>query len=107
MDDTFTHFWSGRTAQAAFDELLAVTEPTAQSDPDHDGPDGSVLDKIDFVMIDLPSGFDPADRPSVETSAQQLLDARDVRIADPHGPAGCFDLGNGEWFFFGFAPAPQ
>lgn len=100
--ESFTHRTNGHTAKAAFDMLQLVIEPTAQADPDYDGPDGSMLDKTDFVMIDPPAGFVPSE---AEAEARRLIDARDVRITDAYGPAGCFDLGGGDWLFFGLVPA--
>lgn len=63
----------------------------------HDGYTGTIAEKGEFVMIALPEGEDPYDY------AMKLIDAEDRRIDDKWGPAGCFDLGNGEFVFFGWA----
>lgn len=60
---------------------------------------GSLVEKTDFIMIDLPEGISP------HTYAQQLIDEGDERIQDKFGPAGCIDLGNQTYLFFGFADA--
>ncbi|WP_165848748.1 hypothetical protein [Mesorhizobium delmotii] len=48
-------------------------------------------------MVDLPPGIEPADY------ARLLTDKQDPRIDDKWGPAGCLDLGGGEYYFFGWA----
>ncbi|SJM34020.1 hypothetical protein BQ8482_380203 [Mesorhizobium delmotii] len=50
-----------------------------------------------FTMVDLPPGIEPADY------ARLLTDKQDPRIDDKWGPAGCLDLGGGEYYFFGWA----
>jgi hypothetical protein len=90
---TFTEYAQGRTAQEAFNK---ATEK-ARYEYGHRGYTGTIAEKDDFVMIDLPDGIKP------ESYANVLLDECDPRVDDKWGPAGCFDLGDGEYLFFGWA----
>lgn len=90
---TFSTRAKGQSAKAAFD--AAVRD--AQYEHGHRGYTGTIAEKRSFKMIVLPAGVDP------ETYAEQLIDACDPRIDDKWGDAGCFDLGNGEFYFFGWA----
>ena len=63
----------------------------------HQGYTGTIAEKDSFTMIDLPEGRDPFEY------AEELIDKYDSRIDNKWGPAGCFDLGNGEFCFFGWA----
>ena len=91
--ETFTHRIKGKNAKDAFRQAVAE----AQYDYGHRGYTGTIAEKDSFVMIPLPEGVHP-----VEYS-YKLMDEGDKRIDDKWGPAGCFDLGNGEYFFFGWA----
>ena len=59
---------------------------------------------IDADWTTLPAGIDAADRNACFDAARSLIMAQDSRVDDKWGPAGCFDLGGGEWLFFGWAP---
>lgn len=83
----------GKTAQEAFD--AAVRD--AEWEHGHGGYTGTIAEKDEFVMIPLPKDVDPIDY------ASDLITKCDPRICDKWGPAGCFDLGNGEFLFFGLA----
>ncbi len=48
-------------------------------------------------MIDCPEGTNP------HRYAEQLVEDQDGRIDDKWGPAGCIDLGNDRYLFFGWA----
>jgi hypothetical protein len=91
--DSFTYKIKGKNAKTAF--MNAVAE--ARYDHGHSGYTGTIAEKNDYVMIPLPEGKDPL------KYAYELIDDADKRIDDKWGPAGCFDLGNGEYFFFGWA----
>ena len=90
---TFTATASGRNAREAFQAARAE----AQRAFGDEGYTGSIAEKDSFVMIPLPAGADPL------REANKLIEAMDRRIADKWGPAGCFDLGNGQFYFFGWA----
>ena len=83
----------GASAKEAFQNARA----RAQYENGHGGYTGTIAEKHEFKMIPLPQGADPY----VESS--RMIDAGDPRIDDKWGPAGCFDLGNGEYLFFGWA----
>ncbi len=90
---TFSTRAKGKTADAAFKSA----QEQARYDHGHSGYTGTIAEKPSFVMIKLPAGLTP------DAYANQLIDAGDARIDDKWGPAGCFDLGNGEFYFFGWA----
>lgn len=63
----------------------------------HGGYTGTLAEKSEFVIIELPLGKEP------EAFAEELMGDDDPRIQDKWGPAGAIDCGNGEWLFFGYA----
>lgn len=91
--ETFTHRAVGMNAKDAF--RAAVAE--AKYDYGHRGYTGTIAEKSEFTMIPLPEGVDPL------RYAYQIMS--DERVSDKWGPAGCFDLGHGEYLFFGWASA--
>jgi hypothetical protein len=90
----------GETAREAFS--AAVSD--AQHENGHGGYSGTIAEKSTFVMIDAgtpPEGEDPV-RWRVR-QAGDLLDRGDPRVDDKWGPAGCVKLGDGDFYFFGWA----
>ena len=83
----------GENATVAFEEAVE----RACYDYGHSGYTGTVAEKDSFVMIDCPDGVDPY------KFADQLIEDFDERIDDKWGPAGCIDLKNGSYLFFGWA----
>lgn len=83
---------SGETAQKAFSSAVEC----AQWEHGHGGYTGTIAEKHSFITLDLPEGADPY------REANRLID-EDDRVSDKWGPAGCFDLGDGEYLFFGMA----
>ena len=63
----------------------------------HRGYTGTIAEKDSFNVITLKEGLKPHEY------ADKLIDECDRRIDDKWGPAGCFDLGGGRYFFFGWA----
>ena len=63
----------------------------------HAGYTGTIAEKRDFTVISLKEGRGPREY------ADELIDNSDERIDNKWGPAGCFDLGGGRYFFFGWA----
>ena len=63
----------------------------------HGGYTGTIAEKDDFIIIPLKEGLEPHEY------ADELIDDCDSRIDNTWGPAGCFDLGGGRYFFFGWA----
>lgn len=89
----FTQKAQGKTAKAAF--RSAVEQ--AAYEHGHGGYTGSLAEKSEFVIIALPDGKDASE------FAWELILGDDSRISDKYGPAGCFDLGDGNFYFFGTA----
>lgn len=83
----------GKTAKEAFNRAVE----DAQYEYGHGGYTGSIAEKSSFVMIDMPKGE------NFRNYAYELIDQCDPRIDDKWGPAGCIDLGGGEFYFFGWA----
>ncbi len=69
----------------------------AEYESGHGGYSGTIAEKEDFVLIDLPEGQDP------HKFADELIHANDPRIDNKWGPAGAIKTGDGEWLFFGWA----
>ena len=90
---TFMVTVEGKTSQDAF----RAAQEKARYEYGHRGYTGTIAEKDSVVMIDLPKGKNARDY------ADKLIDNRDKRIDDKWGPAGCFDLGKGKYFFFGWA----
>lgn len=93
--ENFTVWADGKTAKDAFDKAVAQ----AQYDYGHSGYTGSIAEKNEFVMIEVPKGEDPREY------ADELINDSDDRIDDKWGPAGCIDAGDGRYLFFGWAPS--
>lgn len=89
----FTQTAQGKTAKEAFRSAVE----SAAFEHGHGGYTGSLAEKNEFVMIPLPDGKDASEY------AWELILADDRRISDKWGPAGCFDLGDGNFYFFGTA----
>ncbi len=90
---TFGNIGEGKTAQAAFNALVEQ----ARYEHGHGGYTGTIAEKSKFVMISLPAGRE------AEEYIDELIEKCDRRIDDKWGPAGCIALGNGRWYFFGWA----
>ena len=83
----------GSTAKEAFHKLLEHALYTEG----HGGYSGTIAEKYEFVMIDLPNGKEAYDY------AEELMDEDDPRISDKWGPAGCIKMEKGKYLFFGMA----
>ena len=82
----------GKTANKAFSDAIS----DAQFEHGQGGYSGSILEKSEYVMLTVPEGVDPWDY--AETASEE-----DPRVQDKWGPAGCIDLSEGEYLFFGWA----
>lgn len=91
--EVFFHESKGETVQEAF--TSAVEE--AKYDYGHSGYTGTIAEKQEFVLIDLPVGANP------HKFANDLLDVDDKRIDDKWGPAGAIQMEPNRWLFFGWA----
>ena len=83
----------GGDAREAF--ISAVRE--AQYNYGHAGYTGTIAEKDSFTVIPLAEGVTPDDY------VDQLIGKMDERVNDKWGPAGCFELGEGKYLFFGWA----
>lgn len=81
----------GRTAQSAFNR--ATKE--ARYEHGHGGYSGTIAEKTEFTVIEVPKGRDPKDY----ADSDEAL----ALVEDKWGPAGCIKLGKDEWLFFGWA----
>ena len=89
----FTTTAKGSDARNAF--IGAVRE--AQYECGHGGYTGTIAEKDGFTVIPLKEGHEPYEY------AYELSDDCDPRVNDKWGPAGCFELGEGRYLFFGWA----
>jgi hypothetical protein len=90
---TFETVGRGATPRAAF----AAAKSHAQWERGHGGYTGTIAEKHDFTVIDVPAGQQPRE------FAAKLLDADDPRVCDKWGPAGCVRMDAESWLFFGLA----
>jgi hypothetical protein len=95
---TFYQIGTGDTAREAFGE--AVQE--AGFNFGHSGYTGSIAEKSSFVTIRVPNLEKPSKKEAYDY-ADQLIEESDPRIDDKWGPAGCIDLGDRQYLFFGWA----
>ena len=90
----------GKSAQEAFSALVS----DARHSEGHGGYTGTIAEKHSFTMIPL---SEPPEDLTIEQhaqkEAQRLIEKDDPRVCDKWGPAGCFDLRNGKYLFFGWA----
>ena len=89
----FTTVAFGETAEQAF--TRAVSD--ALYEDGHGGYSGTIAEKEEFVMVPCLPGQ------TAEDTANILIDKDDPRITDKWGPAGCIDMGDGDYLFFGWA----
>lgn len=90
--DAFVTMAQGKTAKEAFRNAVA----DAQHQNGHGGYTGTIAEKREFVLL-KPKTTDPL------KEAWDLIHEDDERISDKWGPAGCFDLGDNKFVFFGLA----
>jgi hypothetical protein len=98
----FGEIVKGKTAKEAFG--IAVEE--AAFEHGHGGYTGSIAEKHDFTIIDpVKDGqnVDDWSQNDYEAYACKLIEDGDERIDDKWGPAGCIEIGDGEFLFFGWA----
>lgn len=96
--ETFSQVASGATAQEAF--RAAVEQ--ARYDYGHAGYTGTIAEKDSFIMLDV------SDERLAEIQQQRWFDYSGddplwEKVDDKWGPAGCIDLKDGRFMFFGWA----
>ncbi len=89
---TFETMVNGKTPKEAF----VRAREQAVWDHGHSGYTGTIAEKQNFVLIDVPKGEDPV------TFAEKLVNTCDKRVTDKWGPAGCVKVEDGKWLFFGW-----
>lgn len=93
---TFMFTYKGKSAKEAFQHAVE----DARFEYGNGGYTGTIAEKSSYTMIEIPQEFksmNPYDY------ADHLIDESDHRIDDKWGPAGCIDLGNNQYLFFGWA----
>ena len=93
---TFVTTSKGSTVQDAFNNAREEASNWAGDE----GYTGTIAEKRSFVMI--PFNLDQRNQTPIDY-AYFLLDEGDYRIDDKWGPAGCIDLKDGSYLFFGWA----
>lgn len=91
--NTFGNFGAGKTAQEAFKKLVEAD----RADNGDNVYSGTIGTKKKFELIAVPAGKDPV------AYAHELLAADDPRVENKYGPAGCVQVSDGRWYFFGWA----
>lgn len=91
---SFVTVAKGESAQDAFNQAVS----DAQYENGHGGYTGTIAEKSEFRMVTVPHGVDP-----LKYAEQSIFDHPLSR--DKWGPAGCVDLGDGRFAFFGTAPS--
>lgn len=91
----FTEYGEGTNAEDAFRRAVEK----AQYDFGHAGYTGTIAEKKTFVMVEKPNGQ------GEEEFAWAILEGDIVvgTVTAKDGPAGCIDLGDGDFLFFGNA----
>lgn len=92
---TFYTMGEGRTAREAFRsaQIEAMEEHGSR------GYTGSIAEKDGFVLVDCPESV-RRDPPALREYIEDLLDRR---FYDKWGPAGCIQISEGLYEFFGWA----
>lgn len=90
---TFFGEGAGSNAQEAFNNAVEQ----AQWEHGHGGYTGTLAEKNEFTMVPLPDDEDPY------SYAERLIHEGDPRVSDKWGPAGCVELGDSRYLFFGWA----
>ena len=91
--ECFSIIGHGDNAKDAFDEA----KNEAQYDHGHSGYTGTIAEKDDFIIIKLPEGN------TADDYSNELMGDDDPRIASKWGPAGCIEVSEGTFLFFGWA----
>lgn len=96
--ETFLVRQKGNSAESAFQAAVE----NARYDHGHSGYTGTIAEKNSFRMVTLP--FTPEDDLEGRTAISDFIDRQtNEQFSDKWGPAGCIDLGDEEYIFFGWA----
>ena len=75
----------------------------------HRGYTGSIAEKHEFVMLDVPPNVKPQDfanwilHRNAPPEHQEAVARAQRAVDDKWGPAGCIDAGDGSYIFLGWA----
>lgn len=89
--ESFFDYAQGNSPEEAF----AAVVKEARYLYGHGGYTGTIAEKEEFILLPFEGDH--------EQVANALVDQDDSPVSDKWGPAGCFDLGNGKYYFFGRA----
>lgn len=90
---SFFEVQAGDSSEEAFRE--AVSEAAYENG--HGGYTGTIAEKYEYILIECPVGVTPF------THAEHLIDDDSSPVSDKWGPAGCIDMKDGTYLFFGSA----
>lgn len=91
----FINLAKGKSATEAFNNTVGE----AQWGNGHGGYTGTIAEKHDFKIF----ATHGRSRKELIEAAQDYEELEKLGLDDKWGPAGCFELGNGEFLFFGTA----
>jgi hypothetical protein len=98
--ETFSQVAHGKTAQDAFN----TAQEQARYDYGHAGYTGTIAEKCDFIMLKV----SPEKLEELKAKPYCYYDYSGddplwEKVDDKWGPAGCIDLQDGRYLFFGWA----
>jgi len=79
------------------DEAFVTAVERAAYMNGHGGYTGTIAEKRSYVEIECPDGK------KAEEYIEEMCEEDDERVSDKWGPAGCMQVGDGEYCFFGWA----
>lgn len=109
---TFSCVGAGDTALEAFkDAQERASHYCDRDDDDEGGYEGDVRTKRNFTLIEVPSEFAASFTPRFKGEtvqgayAEKLVEDADRRVDRKDGPAGCIQIDEKNFLFFGWASA--
>lgn len=101
-------FFVNRGTHTSAKELFKALKDDAEYDYGHAGYTGTIAEKDDFVMIDAPEIMAASKAGAKWDTIRTLIETKyqytdDPRVNDKWGPAGCIQINDNEWVFFGWA----
>jgi len=91
--ETFFEIQAGSNATDAFNTVV----DNASHEHGHGGYTGTIAEKYEFLFVVCPEDVEPM------FYVEQIMDDDNHFTNDKWGPAGCIDLKNGTYLFFGSA----
>ena len=87
----------GKSANNAFDQAVNDARNVHKIDV---GVSGSIAEKEEFITFEGSVSYDPVN--AIER-AEKIMASNNVLLNDAYGPAGCINIGENEYLFFGTA----